>query len=96
VRRTRRQALEGERRAVADGGERGAEVVVVDGGDLGFGGDQSRDAYDVGVLAGVVAEGAGGEDYAGERRSLRVEAGFDCLELASSAEPLALPFRVGC
>jgi hypothetical protein len=68
----------GERRAVADGGEGGAEVVVVYGGDLGFVGDQPRDAHYLGVVAGVVAEAAGGEDYAGERRSLRVDAGFEC------------------
>jgi hypothetical protein len=51
---------------------------VVCGGDLGLVGDQPRDAHYVGVVAGVVAEGAGGEDYAGVRRSLRVEAGFEC------------------
>ena len=67
----------GERRAVADGGEPGAEVIGVYGGELGFVGDQPRDPHDVGVVAGVVAEAAGGEDYAGERRSLRVEAGFE-------------------
>src|SRR6266567_4777270 len=73
VRRTRRQALEGKRRAVADGGEPGAEVVVVEGGDFGFVGDQPRDAHDLVVVAGVVAEAAGGKDDAGERRSLRVD-----------------------
>src|SRR5712691_2731161 len=77
VRRTRRQVLEGERRAVADGGEPGAEVVVVEGGDLGLVGDQPGDAHYLGVVAGVVAEAAGGEDYAGERRSLRVEEGLE-------------------
>src|SRR6266852_516369 len=90
VRRTRRQALEGERRAVADGGERGAEVVVVYGGDLGFGGDQPRDAHDLGVVAGVVAEASGGEDYAGERRSLRVAERFEFGGVLV-AESLAIP-----
>jgi hypothetical protein len=46
---------------------------VVYRGDLGLVGDQPRDAHDVGVVAGVVAEGAAGEDYAGERRSLWVD-----------------------
>jgi hypothetical protein len=43
---------------------------VVEGGDLGFVGDQPRDAHDLGVVAGVVAEAAGGEGDLGERRSL--------------------------
>lgn len=51
---------------------------MVYGGDLGLVGDQPRDAHYLGVVAGVVAEGAGGEDDAGERRSLRVDEGFEC------------------
>ena len=51
---------------------------MIEGGDLGFVGDQPRDAHDLVVVAGVVAEAAGGKDDAGERRSLRVDACFEC------------------